>query len=59
MMMKVARSLNVAIWDRLPKEHKETYYEYLHKDIFSYAKDYNSEKIDPNEDMIKASQASR
>ncbi len=52
MMMKVARSLNIAIWNRLPKDQKETYYEYLHKDIFSYAKDYNPDKPDPNEAMI-------
>lgn len=53
MMMKVARSLNIAIWNRLSKENKETFVEYLHKDIFSYAKDYNSEKPDPNEAMIQ------
>ena len=52
MMMKVARSLNIAIWNRLSKENKETFMEYLHKDIFSYAKDYNPEKPDPNEAMI-------
>ncbi len=52
MMMKVARSLNIAVWTRLPKEQKEIYYEYLHKDIFSYAKDYNPEKADPNEEII-------
>ncbi len=52
MMMKVARSLNIAIWNRLPKDRKETFYEYLHKDIFSYAKDYNPEKPDPNKEII-------
>lgn len=54
MMMKVARSLNIAVWNRLSKENKETYVEYLHKDIFSYAKDYNPDKADPNEAMIQA-----
>jgi len=53
MMMKVARSLNIAIWNRLPKAEKETYHEYLHKDIFSYAKDYNATKPDPNEAMVR------
>lgn len=53
MMMKVARSLNIAIWNRLSKAHKETFVEYLHKDIFSYAKDYHAEKVDPNEAMIE------
>ncbi|MBG7608044.1 MAG: hypothetical protein IZT59_08475 [Verrucomicrobia bacterium] len=52
MMMKVARSLNIAIWTRLPKDQKETFYEYLHKDIFSYSKGYNPEKVDPNEEII-------
>ncbi|MES2981780.1 MAG: hypothetical protein V4727_05645 [Verrucomicrobiota bacterium] len=54
MMMKVARSLNIAIWNRLSKENKETFVEYLHKDIFSYSKDYNPDKPDPNEAMIQA-----
>ena len=54
MMMKVARSLNIAIWNGLPKAEKETFVEYLHKDIFNYAKDYNAEKPDPNEEMIQA-----
>jgi hypothetical protein len=52
MMMKVARSLNIAIWNRLSKENKETFVEYLHKDIFSYSKDFNADKPDPNEVMI-------
>jgi hypothetical protein len=54
MMMKVARSLNIAIWNRLSKENKEIFVEYLHKDIFSYAKDYNPAKADPNEAMIES-----
>lgn len=54
MMMKVARSFNIAIWNRLSKANKETFVEYLHKDIFSYAKDYNPDKADPNEAMIQA-----
>lgn len=54
MMMKVARALNIAIWERLNKEQKEVLYEYLHKDIFNYAKDYNPEKADPNEELIAA-----
>lgn len=54
MMMKVARSLNIAVWNRLSKANKETFVEYLHKDIFSYSKDYNPDKADPNEAMIQA-----
>ena len=52
MMMKVARSLNIAIWNRLPTAQKQTYYEYLHKDIFSYAKDHNPDKPDPNTHLL-------
>lgn len=58
MMMKVARSLNIAIWNRLDKTQKEIFVEYLHKDIFSYSKDYNAEKIDPNEDLVQSYSAS-
>ncbi|MFK7850293.1 MAG: hypothetical protein AB8D78_04875 [Akkermansiaceae bacterium] len=53
MMMKVARSLNISIWNKLSKEDKEIFVEYLHKDIFSYARDFNSEKPDSNEEMIQ------
>ena len=53
MMMKVARSLNIAIWNRLANTHKETFVEYLPKDLFFYAKDYNPQKPDPNEAMIR------
>jgi hypothetical protein len=53
MMMKIARSLNIAIWNRLSTQNKELFVEYLHKDIFSYAKDYNPEKPDPNEDLLR------
>ena len=53
MMMKVARSLNIAIWNRLSKDDKETFVEYLHKDLFNYSKDFNPEKTDPNEEMLQ------
>jgi len=39
MMMKVARALNVAIWQRLGSEEKERFVEYNHKHLFNYAKD--------------------
>lgn len=48
MMQKVARALNVAIWNRLPAEKREQYYEYIHRDLFSYAKGYNPGWLDPN-----------
>lgn len=54
MMQKVARSLNIAIWDTLTDEEKEVYYEYIHRDLFSYAKGYDPEWQDPNELLQKA-----
>ncbi len=48
MMQKVARALNVAIWERLPEESRELYYEYIHRDLFSYAKGYDEGWADPN-----------
>ncbi len=48
MMQKVARALNVAIWERLPAESRELYYEYIHRDLFSYAKGYDADWADPN-----------
>lgn len=49
MMQKVARALNVAIWNRLNNEQKEVYYEYIHRDLFSYAKGYDPAWSDPND----------
>lgn len=36
MMMKVARTLNIAVWERLKKEEREVYFEYLHKHLRGY-----------------------
>ncbi|MBR5888016.1 MAG: hypothetical protein IKZ07_07400 [Akkermansia sp.] len=52
MMQKVARALNVAIWERLDEEQRELYYEYIHRDLFSYAKGYSSDWQDPNIPLI-------
>ncbi len=49
MMQKVSRALNVAIWNRLAAEDRERYYEYLHRDLFSYAKGYDPDWKDPND----------
>lgn len=48
MMQKVARALNVAIWEKLSPESREQYYEYIHRDLFSYAKGYDPDWTDPN-----------
>lgn len=51
MMMKVARSLNLAIWKRLDTSSREKFVEYLHKDLFSYSKGYDASKQDPNAEI--------
>ncbi len=48
MMQKVTRAFNVAIWYRLNDEQKEKYYEYMHRDLFNYAKGYDQTWSDPN-----------
>lgn len=53
MMQKVARALNVAIWSKLTDSQKEQYFEYLHKHLFNYAKGYDANWPDPNEDLIE------
>ncbi|WP_338289888.1 hypothetical protein [Luteolibacter sp. LG18] len=52
LMQKVARALNVAVWNRLPKEQKEVYFEYLHRHLFDYAKGYDAAWQDPNEALM-------
>ena len=54
MMQKVARALNVAIWYRLDAEEREQYYEYIHRDLFSYAKGYAPDWEDPNAALCSA-----
>lgn len=48
MMQKVTRAFNVAIWYKLNDEQKEQYYEYMHRDLFNYAKGYDPAWQDPN-----------
>ena len=54
MMQKVARALNVAIWERLEEEQRELYYEYIHRDLFTYAKGYEPQWVDPNLAILQA-----
>lgn len=49
MMQKVARALNVAIWTRLKPAQREEFFEYMHKHLFNYAKGYDPEFEDPNQ----------
>lgn len=52
MMQKVTRAYNVCIWHRLTKEQKEVYYEYMHRDLFNYAKGFQENWEDPNAGLI-------
>lgn len=55
MMQKVARGLNIAIWNKLDKPQKEAYFEYTHSWLFNYAKGWQ-ERPDPNEELQAAFQ---
>ncbi|MDG1357606.1 MAG: hypothetical protein P8P36_05380 [Akkermansiaceae bacterium] len=57
MMQKVTRAFNVAIWHRLNDEQKEGYYEYMHRDLFNYAKGYDEKWLDPNQTLQQALQS--
>lgn len=52
MMQKVCRALNITIWNRLNKQQKETYFEYMHRHLFNYAKGHDPAFSDPNVDMF-------
>jgi len=47
-MQKVCRAFNIAIWNRLNTEQKGTYFEYMHRHLFSYAKGHEPDWVDPN-----------
>ncbi len=48
MMMKMARTLNFAVWGRLENEERETFTEYLPKQLFTYSKGYDAGATDDN-----------
>lgn len=54
MMQKVTRAYNVCIWHKLDKEQKEAYYEYMHRELFNYAKGHDAAWQDPNADLMVA-----
>jgi hypothetical protein len=54
MMQKVCRAFNIAIWNRLSKEQKETYFEYMHRHLFNYAKGHVADWQDPNTAIYSA-----
>ncbi len=57
LMQKVARALNVAVWNRLSKEDRELYVEYIHRDLFTYAKGYDATAPDPNRHLTDGADA--
>ncbi|MCW1912027.1 hypothetical protein OJ996_00470 [Luteolibacter sp. GHJ8] len=56
MMQKTTRALNIAVWYRLKKDERETYFEYFHKHVFNYAKNHDPEFADPNGALMEAVQ---
>ncbi|MDB6079004.1 MAG: hypothetical protein JWO82_2751 [Akkermansiaceae bacterium] len=54
MMQKLTRSLNVAVWYRLKNTEREIYFEYFHKHLFNYAKNYDAAWLDPNGPLMEA-----
>jgi hypothetical protein len=54
MMMKMNRTLNLAIWNRLTAEEREVFFEYSHAHLFNYAKGYEAAWEDPNRDLQAA-----
>jgi hypothetical protein len=48
MMQKVTRALNIAVWYRLKRDEREAYVEYLHRQLFHYAKGHDPASEDPN-----------
>ena len=54
MMQKVTRAFNVVIWYRLDDSQKESYFEYMQKRLFNYAKGHDSDFADPNDQTRKA-----
>lgn len=52
LMQKIMRTLNEAVFAKLPKDKKEAFVPYLHKHLFSYAKGYDAEWKDPNEGLM-------
>lgn len=52
LMQKLTRALNETVVTKLPKENREKFAPYLHKHLFNYAKNYNAEWPDPNEELM-------
>ena len=48
MMQKLTRTLNDAVFLSLPKERREEFVPYLHKNLFNYAKGFDPAWEEPN-----------
>ncbi len=53
MMMKMTRTVNYAVWGRLSDEEREDYDEYFHKHLFNYAKGYDADAKDINDEIFQ------
>ena len=54
LMQKVMRTLNNAVLASLPKEEREKFVPYSHKQLFTYAKGYDAAWSDPNAPLLPA-----
>lgn len=54
LMQKLTRTFNDAIFSRLPKEEREKFTPYPHKQLFNYAKGHDPDRADPNEPLMPA-----
>lgn len=51
MMIKVARTVNFAVWGRLTDEEREKFTEYFPKHLFNYSKGWDAAFADPNQGL--------
>ena len=51
LMQKLMRALNEAAVTKLAKEDREKFKPYFHKQLFSYAKNYDAAWADPNDGL--------
>jgi hypothetical protein len=52
LMQKLTRALNETIVAKLDKERVAAFVPYLHKQLFNYAKGYDADRADPNEELM-------
>jgi hypothetical protein len=52
LMQKVARTVNDAVFAKIPKDRQPDFKPYTHKHLFNYAKDHDPAWADPNEALM-------